>query len=232
MKLENLPLNKATQIFAKAPFFLKIGIFLLICFGAPCAHVWGEEVKTRWFTAQIEPEWVAIPDPHGIALLILQHTKESGINLNIIRSPGTRKVPTSQLILADYKSAGFRDIEIKRLDQLTANEAGESSVVTYSTGGQTTSTGHENGRLSVVGRWPTLDESTLWVTVTAPPEAQDQAVDLYKKFLTRLKVTVPTSDTTSSQNSWQRFFVVTTLIVTSLFILAFARRYVARSQRS
>lgn len=183
MKLENLMSNNATQKLGKALFFLKIVFFSLVLFSAP---VWAEVVRTRWFEVDQTADWEEIEDPTGMALLVLRQRMEPSVSLNVIRVPRAEKSPINQAISSDYSKAGFTNITVKQPVELP--DVGiESAAATYATSSDPVGT----SRFSVVGRAATLDDSTLWITLTAPPDRVERAVELFRKFLTDMRVVAP-----------------------------------------
>lgn len=221
MELENLNSNKATQIFAKALFLGKITIFLHAAVGAALAVDQGREFKTRWFTAQIEPSWRVINDSDSLAVVILQNTAIASISLNIIRTPSASNLSTSQAILADYRAAGFSDIKVEALPISNPGYNGDSVVVRY----RSINANDQAQRLSVVGRWTTLDDSTLWLTLVAPVESREQAIDLYKKFLTGFVVTdTPATRAQQSNTRWELILSAFALIGVAVWCYSRAAR--------
>lgn len=183
MKLENLMSNNATQKLGKALFFLKIVFFSLVLFSAP---VWAEVVRTRWFEVDQTADWEEIKDPTGMALLVLRQRMEPSVSLNVIRLPTAKNGSINQAISSDYSKAGFTNIAVKQRVEL--HDVGmESAAVTYTTSSDPVGT----SRFSVVGRAATLDDSTLWITLTAPPDRVERAVELSRKFLTDMRIVAP-----------------------------------------
>jgi hypothetical protein len=187
MKLENLHSNKATTKLAKAPFCWKILIFTLATL--PTVTL-AERVSTRWYTAEAGPSWERLSDPSGLASLILRRVDHPEISLNIVRSSEPSKDEIKLAITRDYARIGLQVSRAEHLSSPPQQFPIESVEILYGTSGA-----KDAGlRFAVIGRWPSIDDSTLWLTLLAPEQQRERALDIYKEFLTQLSIVAPDSD--------------------------------------